>query len=380
MWGKRKRDPDTSSVGSVSGHVVDWKSVAVDYVDGRLDSVTEKAVRSHLEDCPACAAQIGLQRHALATLREVALADPPPDLEDRVLGEVLFPRETALARPPVRRASAGSRRTWQGLRPWLPAAAAVVAVLVAMVAYGATRGNEGLDEMAATSTDAALTAAAEAEETAGSTRDGAASGLSETDSQTESTDAALVLGASGGTAAPDALRPSGPYLQGEQAMADGLASTNTPAYFFFAVNGGDLVTTEQADDIADSMRSATGLQLIDGTATVGTRVFAAFVPREDAPAIVGLLGSIGASLELSLNLSLDPGAAVSEWAESVFADKCALAELSASPSQPPAAAEWSYTTSTASPTTTGSTPTAKAPSPDEAGTHVLVVILINVQK
>jgi hypothetical protein len=379
MWGKKKKQTEAPSVGSISGHVADWEHVAVDYVDGRLDRATEAAVRSHLESCPACAAKIALQQDTLAVLRETAMVAPPPYLEDRVLGEILFPRETARARPRSKPYSASSRRTWQGLRAWLPAAAAVVAVFVVMVVYGVTRGDDDATEMAVTSTDAVLSASRETDEKAGSAQDPSATSLDASGYGTLSTEADMVLGASGTTVASAALQPAGPYLDERQAMADGLASTNAPAYFFFAVNGGSLVTTEQADDIAALVRSTTGLRLMDQTPTGDTRVFAAFVPRDDASAIVDLLRSIGTSLQLSLNLSLDPGAAVSEWAESLLADKCALAELSATPAQAPAAAEWSYTTSTASPTTTGSTPAVSEPSPDEAGTHVLVVILINVQ-
>ena len=380
MWGKNSKEPDTLSAGAVSGHLDDWEQIATDYVDGRLDPDTEAAVRNHLESCPKCAAQIASQQDALALLQRTALVDPPLGLEDRILGEVLFPREIVPAQGPGRRGASDRRATWRGLRAWLPAAAAVVAVLVALVAYGATRPDGLRTESAASTTAAAFATTAEADEAVSPEEDSAATpALGGANDGAVSTEAGLVLGTAGGAARSEALQPNGPYLAEKQAMTDGLASTNAPAYFFYVVNGGSLVTTEQADSIASRVTSATGLQLIDRTSTDGTRAFAAFVPREDASALVELLRSIGASLQLSLNLSLDPGAAVSEWAESLFADKCGLAELSASPPEPPASAGWSYTTSTAPPTTAGSAQTASVLFPDEVGTHVLVVILLNVQ-
>ncbi len=380
MWGKKNKDPDISSAGAISGHLDDWEQLAIDYVDGHLDPATEAVVRSHLESCPECAAHIASQRHALSLLHKASMVAPPLDLEDRILGDVLFPRDTAAAQGPGKRAAPSPRRTWKELRAWLPAAAAVVAVLVGVVAYGATRPGGTSTESAASTTDAAFAATAEKDEAVAPGDDSATTPTpGGTDDGAVSTEAALVLGAAGDAARSEGLQPSGPYIEEKQAMTNGLASTEAPAYFFYVVNDGGLVTTEQADSIASRVTGATGLQLIDQTSADGTRAFAAFVPREDASAVVELLRSIGASLQLSLNLSLDPGAAVSAWAESLFADKCGLAELSASPSQPPASAGWSYTTSTAPPTTAGSPLAVGVPSPDEVGTHVLVVILLYVQ-
>jgi hypothetical protein len=380
MRGKKNKNPVISSARAVSGHVGDWEQIATDYVDGRLDAATKAVVRGHLPSCPKCTARIASQQDVLALLKKTAMVDTPVGLEDRILGEVLFPRETAPAQGPAKRASSGQRGTWQGLRAWLPAAAAVVAVLVAVVAYGATRPDGLSTESAASTTAAAFTATAEADEAVEPGEDPAATpALEGAKDGAVSTEAALVLGATGGAVRSEVLQPSGPYLEDNQAMTNGLASTDAPAYFFYVVNDGSLVTAEQAGSIASRVTSATGLQLIDQTSADGMRAFAAFVPREDASAVVELLRSIGASLQLSLNLSLDPGPAVSEWAESLFADKFGLAELSASPSQPPASAGWSYTTSTAPPTTAGSPQAASVPSPDELGTHVLVVILLYVQ-
>jgi hypothetical protein len=376
MWGKNKTNPGIPSASAISGHLGDWEPIATDYVDGK----TDPAVRTHLESCPRCAAQIASQQDIIALLHEAPMIDPPPGLEDRILGEALFPRETAPDQGQRSLAATGPHRTWHGLRAWLPATAGVVAVLAAVVAYGATRSDELGTESAVPTTAAAFTATAEVDGELATGKDAAPpTDIAGASDEAVSTDSALVLGAAVGASQSEALQPAGPYLAEKQAMTEGLASTDAPAYFFYLVNDGSLVTAEQADSIAGHVTSATGLQLIGQASADGARAFAAFVPREDAPAVVELLRSIGASLQLSLSLSLAPGAAVSEWAEALFADKCELAELSASPSQPPASAGWSYTTSTSPPTTAGSSQAVRVPSPDEVGTHVLVVILLNVQ-
>jgi hypothetical protein len=110
-----------------------------------------------------------------------------------------------------------------------------------------------------------------------------------------------------------------------------------------------------------------------------------------------------------VSMTTHPGQTISTWAESLLENKYAVAELDASPSEPPATTEWTYTTSTSPGTTavapsttahaaatttatgatttqgttqgttatTASKPTTTAVSqPEQAQTHVLVVILV----
>ena len=157
-------------------------------------------------------------------------------------------------------------------------------------------------------------------------------------------------------------------------MASGLANADASAYFFFDNTNTGLVSAEQADSVASQLTAATGLRLMDRGVASGVRAFAAFVPRNDSEALVHLLCSIGSSLKLDVCLSLEPGAEVASWADSMLQDKYSLAVLSALPSKPPAGSGWVYTTSTAPTTTSDGAKASKSTLLSEAGTHVLVVV------
>jgi anti-sigma factor RsiW len=372
----------------ISGHLDDWADLAVDYLDGGLDQLTETALRQHLDTCSDCAARVETQRAFLAVLRGASLAQPPAELEGNTLGEVLAALERA---KPVRRGALEqpSRRPpvpWGTLRPWIPAAVAVAVLLAGVVAYGVLRQGVGMSDEAMETTAVAVTAAAEAAMDGAAEEDASGSGRSATTAAVgivatgaSTTAPELTLGAPNYATEAAGLQPSAPYLKNRDEMADGLAVASAPAYFFFDGDGASLITVEQADAIATQVTAITGLELMDETLSPGTRAFAAFVPREDAGQIVDLLRSIGGSLQLEVSLSLEPGSAVAAWAESLLQDKSQLAELYAYPTPPPAATDWSFTTVTSPPTTEGEGAVPKTVLPDEAGTHVLVVILMNVQ-
>lgn len=78
-----------------------------------LDPATADRVTAHLAACPACAAAAARQEAAVAQLQRLALREPPPGLEARLLS---LPRVAPPAPAPV--AIAGDRLVW-----WLAVAA-----------------------------------------------------------------------------------------------------------------------------------------------------------------------------------------------------------------------------------------------------------------
>jgi hypothetical protein len=385
FWGRNAHSHSVSPNGPLSGHIDRWEEIAVDYVDGRLDDSTEAAVRAHLHGCPDCAERLESQKRSLESFRQASLVEAPTGLEDTVLSEILFPREPVQVHRPslLDRLSRRAEFWWTGLRPWMPAAAAVVVVLAVIVAVGVIRqrdlseGQRSADRVATTAVAGVAEMDAAAEDATLLTASTTAPLLGA--AGTESTEDATGLDNGEYAISGAGLRPTGAHVEDRGAMVNSLASADGPAYFYFAVEGEGFPTTQQADTIAQRVTAETGLGLMNKTLSSGTRAFAAFVPREDAQAIVDLLLTIGASLDLTVSLSLEPGKAVSVWAESLLANKYAVAELDASPSESPDTTAWSYTTSTSPSTTEGTSSTTTVPLPDEAGTHVLVVILIGIQ-
>ncbi len=379
--GRKTKVSGASSERAISGHLDDWTELAVDYVDGRVEPSTEAAILEHLAGCTDCARRLEAQRPVVALFAQNPLADAPQQLQTKVLETLLVAGKPAReARRLTRRRVAHRPYSMFGPSgPWLPAAAGAAAVLALVLALTVSRNPVGLDERL-TSTTAMLAAESESSQTL---RDAPVAFSSTTasvllgsgDPATDSSEAPAELA---GTAASSAaaLQSAGPLVSDEGAMISGLANADASAYFFFNNTDGGLASADQADSVVSRLTAATGLRLMDRGLTSGVRAFAAFVPRDDSEAVVILLCSIGSSLKLDVCLSLEPGTEVVSWADTMLQDKYSLAELSASPSKPPATSGWLYTTSTA-PTSTSDG--AKAPKPtllSEAGTHVLVVIYL----
>jgi hypothetical protein len=382
--GRKTNDSRASSDLAISGHLSDWAELAVDYVDDRVDAPTKTVIQAHLDSCPDCARRLAAQQSALALYAHTPLVDTPAGLEARVLEKLLAVSEPAQAMSHgARRRSARRPRTFRSpAGPWLPALAGGAAVLAMVLALTVSRSPATPD---GTMTTAYAVLSSEA---------GAAEALSDSAADLSSTTATALSASGDATVDPPrsvttlgdtnvrlsvSLQPTGVYLQDRAAMVEGLAQASVPAYFFFDTEDGALVTTGQADTIASQLTAATGLRLMDQDLSSGVKAFAAFVPREDSAALVDLLRSVSDSLQLNVRLSLQPGAEVTSWATAMFQDKYSLAELSAAPSQPAGPTSWSYTTSTASTTTSGDAIAPKATLPDQAGTHVLVVIFMAVR-
>lgn len=372
--------------GAISGHLDHWSESAVDYLDGRLDPSAVAAVQQHLQGCAECARRLETQRATLALFAHAPMVEAPPALEARVLAQLSERSARAIDRAPSTRRAA-RRRTPRRSRadfwptgPWLPAMAGAAAVLALVLALTVSRGPLGAQDTMTTAA-ALLTAENESAQTLRSAEGSLPSStapvlLGSGDDTAASTESAADLaGAAAAFSAP--MQPTGPTVSGAAAMASSLAGAAASAYFFFDNADGSLPSLTQADSVASRFTAATGLRLMDGDLSSGAHVFAAFVPRADSEALVGLLCSIGSSLELDVCMSLEPGGDITAWAETMLQDKYALVELSASPSKPPATAGWLYTTSTAS------APASDDPAApkllNENGTHVLVVIYIAVQ-
>jgi len=431
--GKKPEAHGTAPAVTISGHIDDWQETAVDYVDGTLEPATKTLVEQHLAGCPECAARIRSQRTMSTVLSAAAMEQPPAYLEDEVLGEILFPR--AAERPvPIRAAKERSRRpaAWRRrVMLWIPAAAAVVVVLVAMVVYGMVRpGAEPADEQVATTTAAAEKAMGSASEevaTLEATDNASADAYPSTTVASATTmaptaSAPVAAEAPGATTDGTGTKYLGPVVQDRDGMIEALdARIGVPSCWFFEAapaqdgqgttpspdtppttvpspftgNGETIISTEQALQVAAQITALTGLEPFTPALDFGGPAFAAYVPLSDTAQFVDLLVDIHDSTGLSLSLITEPGEAVNQWLALVLEHEAELVELSAQRTPAPSVSTWSFTTSTlervdgdgsneagngedASTDSTSSTETTEPlPVPSRAGTHVLVLILMN---
>jgi hypothetical protein len=164
-------------------------------------------------------------------------------------------------------------------------------------------------------------------------------------------------------------------------MVAEMQSASAPLYFVFApvdtTGGGADESTGIA--LAEQMAMLTGLQPVESDMSLGGATFAAYVPKDDAVALVELLQSIGASLQLTLSLAWEPVAVPAasrsiDYGAELRARRAEIPELSATKTPQPAITRYSFTTSTVVADPAQVPPDWLAP--DEAGTHVLVVIYL----
>lgn len=78
-----------SEIGASSitplGHIQQWDSMALDYIEGHLGQPERSRVEAHLAACPACRGLLEEQRTMAAALRSLEPAQAPPHLEQAVL-------------------------------------------------------------------------------------------------------------------------------------------------------------------------------------------------------------------------------------------------------------------------------------------------------
>lgn len=420
--GKKRDGHGAAPKGGLTGHMDDWEALAVDYLDGRLDPESKAAVELHLDGCPECSSRLRGQQGALAFLQAVPLEVAPPELEDSILDEVLFPK-TASPVPSRRKSAqpAGWSTLWRRrVKPWVPATVAVAAVFIALVSYGVyqSTGNRAADLAVTTTAVASADYAAETDTSAdcgaenlsagsvGAPGAAAEQGLgasdttaavtttaapTATDEVTETTtedgDTTMAAGlmttvASGldvttteTTVAEYGLSTVETTRDRKIMIAD-LADADAPVCFLFeSAASAEEGSTEAMVAAAEQITSLTGLQPLDASISLDSPTFAAYVPRNDATQLVDLLRSIGSSVGLVVGLSTQPPAPATGLVTRLSRMVDSLPELSARRAPQPSVSGWSFTTSTLVPP--GETASAGAvKTPADAGTHVLVVIWV----
>ena len=389
--GNEQHGSEDARTRALSGHVDDWTELAVDYLDGRLTAEIKSAVEGHLGGCPACAARLTTQQGVVSLLQGTSLDDPPENLEDRILGEILFPSQRA-AQPKI----ADKRREttlWRGkIRPWIPATVAVAALLGAVVGYGLLRSDA---DVSTTSRGEAASTVASKDQLAGAPP-----------SQPESLGAVTTVAAAtttavvGATISPASESTVPAPTQDRKAMVNTLKDAQAPAYLAFETptpapteddqsrepattlpagavpsGGPGAASSEQVDAVVSQMLEFTGLQPLDDTQALGGPTFAAYVPRDNAAQLVDLMRSIAVSLGLDLTLSMAPPAGVDEAVARLLERKAQLPVLIATRTPQPAVSGYTFTTSTLA--TPGDQPDGTPMVlPDDSGTHVLVVFYV----
>jgi hypothetical protein len=161
--------------------------------------------------------------------------------------------------------------------------------------------------------------------------------------------------------------------QPESSTSSGVTTTGTTAAGATTDDHVLGVTPKQADDVASQIEALTELTPLPEDLWLGGPTFAAYLPRDDAGQLVDLVRSIGASVGLVVGLITAPAAATSETRSRIVESKRDLCELIANRTAKPAVANWSFTTSTLLPLTDRQDDWLP---PDEAGTHVLLVIYV----
>ena len=401
-------------------HVDDWAEVAVDYLDGRLDQQTRMAVEAHLSGCTECAARLRKQQFVVRFLQETALDDPPEDLEYRSIGELVFPSPGGqpLTRPVEVRKPVPALRWYRGLRAWAVPTVAVIALIAAVVGYniarsGSNTNTTGTDSKAVTAATvvagSATTAAALSEATV------AAAGVTTTAAAATTTTAVLAAAPSTDTqfsavatqdpkamvrALETAQAPTfvsfqttitAPPAAGQGSTGTGEATTTTagsatdttaagappttagPTTVSTVARSGDTtietVSADQAEALLSAIKEFTGLEPVDRSLWLGGPTFAVFLPRQDAAKLVDLVRSIGAPFGLTVSLGGAPPAQGEQTSTRLLEHKSSFPVLAAHRALQPSTWGYDFTTSTLG---YGDTQAM----PDEAGTHVVVVIWI----
>ena len=399
--GNNLEGPGSTWPGGLVSHIDDWGEFAVDYLDGRLTSEDKVAIEQHLADCPSCASRMAAQQSVITFLQRTPQEDSPESMEDAVLGELLFPTKPGAPQAfRGRELQSAPRPSWtRRLRPWLPVTAAVAVILIGIVAFGVLRS--GSNTNVATKDGTTLRFAAEQDATARSTVAGAtASGATPTTAAAGVSTTLLASSASTTTGGANLSVASAPaVIRDEKAMITALKSAPGPAYVTFEAlpasapdstgvtetattlaDGSAATTTETipataVDDVISQIAAFTGLEQLSPDLSMGGPTFAAYVSHMQLTAFLDLLFSIKSSVKVDLALRMDPEADLTTNAGLILEHKAQMPVLEAQVVPQPAVVRYSFTTSTLVPADTGTT-SPDLVTPDDAGTHVLIVIFV----
>jgi hypothetical protein len=158
---------------------------------------------------------------------------------------------------------------------------------------------------------------------------------------------------------------------GTQTTADGTTETTASAPTDTMTL--PTVSQDQTASIVKEITGFTGLLPLDESLWLDGPTFAAFLPRKDAEELVDMVRSIGVSLGLVVRVEGGPPATAKSSSERLLEHKKSFAVLAAQRALQPATWGYDFTTSTLG---AGSGEPSGTPTPDEAGTHVIVVIWI----
>lgn len=429
--GDNPQAPGSGAAAGADGHIDAWAELAVDYLDGTANDAVRDMIDGHLAACPECAARMNLQRSTVSLLSQIEMAAVPDYLEDRVLGEFLFPSRV-VARPQpekIRWTQLLERR----LRPWLPATVAVAAVLIGLVAWGVF--NPMAEEQTTAKRDEGTTAVASATGAADSAETESALGAAPADTTAGAmTTAAPAPGGATTTAAAAttlnaAEAPPEPVpttIQDRRAMVAALKEASGPLYLAFTptptetdgsdanpgtsdgaggagsgtgsttgADGTDAATGEGSDsardagtaageadpqwvqDVIEQVTTFTELQPVPASLSPDGAVFAAYLDHDNVSAFVDLLRSIAASFGLQVSLQNEPDPDGHETADRIAENKRMLPVLVGHVIPQPAPYRYGFTTSTLATDGSGEGENgARTVLPDDAGTHVLTVVFM----
>jgi hypothetical protein len=393
--------PGSTWPGGLVSHIDDWSEFAVDYLDGRLSPEDKAAVEQHLADCASCASRMAAQQSVVTFLMRTPQEDSPESMEDGVLGELLFPIKPGAPQAfRGRELQSAQRPSWtRRLRPWLPVTAAVAVILIGIVAFGVLRSGSSTNVATKDSTTARY--AAQQDATAGATVAGAtAPGVTATTAAAgvaTSLLASSVSTTAGNTSLSVASAPT--VIRDEKAMLTALKSAPGPAYVTFealsasgststdvtatattladgsAATSTETIPATTVDDVVSQIAAFTGLEPLSPDLSMGGPTFAAYVSHKQLTAFLDLLFSIKSSVKVDLALRMDPEADLATNAGLIIEHKAQMPVLKAQVVPQPAVIRYSFTTSTLVPADTGTTPPDLV-TPDDEGTHVLIVIFV----
>lgn len=307
------------------GHVEEWESLAIDYLEARLSPAGSSAIANHLAACRSCRERLAEQKGMMLLLGAVEPVEVPRDLESLVFERLspapaLLPLAHAAEPGILRRLLTGAAR-----RPWVPAAIAVVVVLVALAGSGdVIRSRGGGDtarsglgaETVATAAATATTAGAQSEALNSPPASSGGAALPPADARDNAGNAVATSDLSGTTSTVAGTTPTtAPQtVTGAQGSADTTATT--VATVPTAVLGGTgpepgaartsaptvWVSVDSAAGDANAgatIEEVTGLRPLAMQAAPGVPIYAAMIRRGSIDAVLRALGNAGLAATFS---------------------------------------------------------------------------------